>query len=353
MRLRNAAAPPIGAASLHGHPAGATPAPGGTQRVTLRTPSEGQRLPLIVEPADEGVDLATWAAENRALIGEKCLEHGAILFRGFDVSTAAALDAAITAISGETLQYRERSSPRSTVEGNIYTSTDYPASLDIFPHNEHSYALTFPLKLFFCCAVPAASGGDTPLADTRRIHARLSPAVRQRFAERGWMYLRNFGDGFGLPWQTVFQTDDPAAVEAYCAANRITCEWRDGGRRLRTRQVRPATARHPGTGETLWFNHATFFHVSTLDPALREGLLAQFGSEELPNNTFYGDGAEIEPGVLDELRSAYLEECVSVPWERGDLVMLDNMLVSHARRAYTGERRILFGMAEPYTRPDA
>ena len=29
------------------------------------------------------------------------------------------------------------------------------------------------------------------------------------------MYVRNFGDGFGLDWRTVFQTDDRAAVEAH------------------------------------------------------------------------------------------------------------------------------------------
>lgn len=352
MQFKKATALPMGAASLYGAPAPAAAQDAGDlRRVTLRTPAPGQRLPLMVEPADADVDLCAWAAANRALIEARCLEHGAILFRGFGVTTPERLTEVITAISGEPLEYRERSSPRSTVDGNIYTSTDYPASLAIFPHNEHSYALTFPLRLFFSCAVPSPSGGDTPLADTRRIHDRLSPAVRERFAAHGWMYVRNFGDGFGLPWQTVFQTDDPAAVEAYCRANRIECEWRGEGR-LRTRQVRPAVARHPRTGETLWFNHATFFNVSTLDPALREGLLAQFGSDELPNNTFYGDGTEIEPEVLDELRSAYLAESVRVPWQRGDLVMLDNMLTSHARDAYEGERRILFGMAEPYTRTD-
>lgn len=50
------------------------------------------------------------------------------------------------------------------------------------------------------------------------------------------MYMRNFGDGFGLPWQTVFQTTEKAKVEAYCRIHDIKVEWKEG-ERLRTYQV--------------------------------------------------------------------------------------------------------------------
>jgi alpha-ketoglutarate-dependent taurine dioxygenase len=236
------------------------------------------------------------------------------------------------------------------VEGHIYTSTDYPPAFDIFPHNEHSYSRTFPLKLYFCCITPAAEGGETPIADTRRILARLSTPVRQKFSEKGWMYVRNFGEGFGLTWQNSFQTDDPAVVESYCKSHGIDWEWQGG--RLRTRQIRPAMARHPQTDDEIWFNHATFFHISTLEPALRNGLLATFQTSDLPNNTYYGDGREIESEVLEELRNAYLAECVLFSWQHGDVLMIDNMLTAHARKAYKGERKILVGMADPHTRTD-
>ena len=42
-----------------------------------------------------------------------------------------------------------------------------------------------------------------------------------------------------------------------------------------------------------WFNHLTFFHVSTLDPMVAEALLS-IGKENLPNNTYYGDSAEVD-----------------------------------------------------------
>jgi hypothetical protein len=158
------------------------------------------------------------------------------------------------------------------------------------------------------------------------------------------MYVRNFGAGLGLSWQTAFQTNDPAGVEAYCRANDIEYEWKSGGR-LKTWQVRRVTARHAQNGETVWFNHATFFHVSTLDAQIQERLRAEFGDDALPNQTYYGDGAPIPPDVLQELRNAYLAEKTSFPWQEGDVLMLDNMLCAHGREPYTGARKVVVGMA--------
>jgi alpha-ketoglutarate-dependent taurine dioxygenase len=310
---------------------------------------ERPSIPLVIEPAVEDLRLTDWSAGNRAYLEKEILQFGSILFRGFQPNDPSEFERVIESVSGRAIEYRERSSPRSRVSGNIYTSTDYPADRSIFPHNEHSYSRTFPLRIFFCCLIPATWGGETPIGDCRKILNRISPSIRQRFVKKDWMYVRNFWDGFGLPWQKVFQTTDRGEVQRYCAEKDIQCEWRDGGR-LRTRQVRPALAKHPRTGEDVWFNHATFFHVSTLEPPVREALLNGFKEEDLPNNTYYGDGSPIEPEVLDELRGAYLEEAVAFTWQKGDLLMADNMLTAHARLPYKGERQVLVGMAEPFTR---
>jgi len=303
-------------------------------------------LPLLIKPATRGLDLCAWAAENREWIETTLQRHGGLLFRGFGMYGAEELEAFVQAVAGESLEYRERSSPRSAVAGNIYTSTDYPPSYPIFLHNENSYQKVWPMKIFFLCHTEPGGRGETPIADVRRVYERLDPAVRQRFEEKGWMYVRNFGEGFGLDWKTVFQTDRKDRVEEYCGKSGIEVEWRDGDR-LQTRAVRHAVAEHPATGQPVWFNHATFFHVSTLEPAIREALLTEFAEDELPANTYYGDGSPIEPDVLEQLREAYRAETVQFPWRRGDLLLLDNMLVAHGRSPYSGERKILVGMAEP------
>ena len=98
-----------------------------------------------------------------------------------------------------------------------------------------------------------------------------------------------------------------------------------------------------------WFNHLTFFNVSALVPMVAEALLSM-GKENLPNTTYYGDGAEIQRAVLDEIRAAYDAEKMVIPWQEGDIMMLDNMLVAHGREAYTPPRQIVVGMAEPWSR---
>lgn len=308
-------------------------------------------LPLVAEPAIDDLDLATWARENRDLVETRLREYGAILFRGFGVKTAVEFEQTIEAISGGAMLYNERSSPRSQVNGNIYTSTDHPADQSIFPHNELSYSITWPMKIYFFCATPAPEGGETPVADCRRVFQRIYPEIRRRFMEKKWMLARNFGDGFGLSWQTAFQTTDRSAVEQYCRSARIEFEWGEGDR-LRTRQIRNAVARHPRTGDLVWFNHATFFHVSTLEPVMRKALMEGFPEDSLPTNSYYGDGSPIEPSVLDHLREAYLAELVTFRWQAGDILMLDNMLTAHGRAPYVEPRRVLAGMAEPFTRAE-
>ena len=307
----------------------------------------GGTLPLLVEPAAGAVDLTAWVESHRAHVEERLHQHGAILFRNFRVRAAEEFERFVAAAGGEPLEYRERSSPRNAVSGRIYSSTEYPADQQIFFHNENSYAHVWPLKLFFFCLVAPAQGGETPLADVRRVYARLAPDVRERFARRGVMYVRNYSEWLGLPWQTVFQTSDPDALGEYCRGAGYEVAWKEGGR-LQTRRVGPAVARHPRTGETVWFNHAAFFHITTLEPSVRGALLAQLEEDEYPNQTFYGDGTPIEDEVIEAVRDAYRREAVAFAWQQGDVLMLDNMLVAHARAPFSGGRKILVGMAEPF-----
>jgi len=97
-------------------------------------------------------------------------------------------------------------------------------------------------------------------------------------------------------------------------------------------RTRLSVATHPKTSETVWFNQAHLFHVSSLHPKVRESLLSMIKESDLPRNAFYGDGSNIEPSVLDEIKENQ-QEAVIFPWQAGDILMLDNMLtlmgVSH------------------------
>ncbi len=308
--------------------------------------SASASVPLVVRPRVPGLDLLVWASNNLEFIRSALLENGGLLFRGFGLRGHEDFDRFLSAVGLERMHYMEGATPRTELSEKVYTSTEYPSDQWIALHNELNYVLTWPMKIFFFCVTPAETGGETPIADVRRVYNGLDPKIRARFAERGWMLVRNFGEHLSLPWQTSFRISDRAEMEDYCRRSRIECHWKPDGN-LRTRQVRPAVRQHPRTGEWVWFNHVAFWHVSSLDPRVREMFLAEFGVDELPYNTYYGDGEPIEDSVVEELRNAYRRETVAFPWQEGDALMLDNMLVAHGRNPFMGRRKILTAMGEP------
>lgn len=305
-----------------------------------------RQLPALVIPEFDGVDLAAWMTGERARIEDLMLRHGGLLFRGFGVRTPAVFQQVVSAFCPETIEYTERSTPRTKVSDFLYTSTEYPPDQTIPLHNENSYSHTWPRYIWFFCERAAERGGETSIADSRHVFQLLDPALRQRFAQRKVTYVRNYSPHLGLSWQETFQTESREQVEAYCRLSSIACEWK--GDRLTTRQTRQATERHPCTGEMLWFNQAHLFHTSSLPPAIYRSLLATVSEEEFPRHAYYGDGAPIEPDALLHIRDVYERAAMSVRWKPGDVLLLDNMLTAHGRLPYRGARRVLVAMAKPY-----
>lgn len=305
------------------------------------------KFPLVIEPAFDGIDVVSWLSSATEYVNQQLNLHGAILLRGFKLDSSERFEQLARTLSPQLLDYRERSSPRSEITQGVYTSTDYPADQYIHFHNEQSYARSWPMKIWFYCERPALEGGATLIADGRKVLATLDPDVVQRFLEKKVMYVRNYGDGFGLTWQTAFQTTSRHQVESYCRNGGLECEWKSG-ERLRTRQIFKTIEQHPRTKELAWFEHTAFFHVSSMAPAIRESLLAEFKEEDLPSNTYYGDGSRIEESTLDQIREAYRQNAVAFPWQQGDALLIDNMLASHGRQPFVGPRRVLVAMAEPY-----
>jgi alpha-ketoglutarate-dependent taurine dioxygenase len=311
----------------------------------------GEMLPILIDGAAQGRALPRLVTDERARLRRLLSEQGALLFRGFPAAETGPIDGferVVRALSGEPLTYSERSSPRTSIKGNIYSSTDYPPDEEIFLHNENSYQSSWPRTVYFFCERPPETRGATPLADVRQVHESIDPSIRAEFQARGWMVVRNFHEHFGVTWRQLFNTDDRAEVEDYCRSRDIQFEWHGDGR-LRTRAIRQAVHRHPGTGAAVWFNHAAFFHYSTLPAEVQEGLLGIFGEDGLPTNTYYGDGGKIGDDVVAHLRACYRAATRRFDWRQGDLLVIDNMLTAHGREPFTGPRRIAVAMAEPHT----
>jgi alpha-ketoglutarate-dependent taurine dioxygenase len=313
-----------------------------------RAPARSE-LPLLIRPSATGQPLMDDFASLRERIDAALPLTGGVLMRGFAVQGVDAFQQFAAAFGHPLLKYEFASTPRSAVASSggagVYTSTEYPAHQSIPLHNEQAYTREWPMKIWFHCVTASSEGGETPIADSRAIHRRMPEHIRKRL-EPGVLYVRNYGE-FDVPWQTVFNTPDRSEVEAFCRRAGIHWEWTaDGG--LRTRQLCQAVETHPVTGEKVWFNQAHLFHVSNLQPDVRESLEELLGTENLPRNVYDAQGAPIEDAVFDEIRAVLDAETVSFPWQAGDVLMLDNMLVAHARSPFKGPRRVVVAMAQAH-----
>jgi alpha-ketoglutarate-dependent taurine dioxygenase len=295
-------------------------------------------------PTDAGAtppSLEELLHECAAELHDRIETHGAVLLRG--ARPAAQIPGTLRRVAHtlfglEPRSYTEQSSPRTHVGDGLFTATEYPSHTELFLHNELSYATSWPAFLIFYCAKPADEGGSTTLADCREVLRTMPDDIRSAFHARSWSYVRNLRGTAGLSWQSVFQTASRAEVEAYCAANDISLTWVDNGARLRA--VRPATLMPPRGGPPVWFNHIAGFHVSTLPAATLRSLRRMYPPDQLPVNTYFGDGEVIPDDVVAQIRAAYRRVQTRINWQAGDLAIVNNHLVAHGRLPFRGTREI-------------
>jgi alpha-ketoglutarate-dependent taurine dioxygenase len=293
--------------------------------------------------------LVRLAADDRGRLSAELLRSGALLFRGWQMASLDLFSEFVTAFSGSEARfgYAGGASPRSGLDGKgLYSSTEYPPGMWLGLHNELSYAGVQPRRLFFCCLVAPGRGGETTLADSRRILADLDPALVEEFRRRRLSYVRNLrpAAGTGYGWPDAFETGDPALAEARARASGAEVEWRPDGA-MRVTQGLPATAFHPETGEEVWFNQADGFHPSALSPAACAEQRSSCGGEEnFRLNVRFADGGEIPIGALRHIREVLRARTLLHRWRQGDIVVLDNHLAAHGRAPFEGPRKIALAM---------
>jgi alpha-ketoglutarate-dependent taurine dioxygenase len=311
-------------------------------------PDSGE-LPCMI-PLEEMTtsEFIRYYRENTAYIESSLLQYGAVKFSGVQIASLEDFQYIVDSVSSRFLPYVDGNSPRIKLSGNVYTSTEYDHTQKITMHNELSYSAKWPNKLFFSCLVPAGTGGETLLADSRKIFKIMDRAIVGEVRKRGITYIRNLhgGDGMGPSWQDTFETDDKHQLETYCRSYSIGLEWRENNC---VRLIQPAKGigRHRQTGEELWFNQIDQFHPVQLGEDIYEGLMAVYEDPaDFPMYVRFGDGGEISGDFVREILSTIEKVTIAPVWQKNEFLLIDNELVCHGRNPYSGARKVLVSMSE-------
>lgn len=327
-------------------------------------------VPIVVWSPANGVDfnlkdLVDYLASSKDRFNKQLEDRGGILLRGFDcVSDVVDYQSVLDTIAPDLLEYVGGTSPRKVVSGRIMTATEIPGNCSIPLHQEMSYTDNSPSRISFFCEVPPNDGGETTIGDMRSITRQIDMEVRDRFKDHGGVQLcRNLPlpehvdsrPGVPKPWTEVFDTMERDRAEEIAVNNGWKFDWREDGSMLLQQEVRASTRKHPRTGEDIWFNQVHIFSPVTAikwacddhrSEAARRLSRALSDSPELLDNMQFGDGTRIEDDDLLHIYDVLSRNSFPLAWQKGDVLILDNILVGHGRCQFTGDRRILTALIQ-------
>ncbi|WP_134059036.1 TauD/TfdA family dioxygenase [Rheinheimera aquimaris] len=304
---------------------------------------------LMVTPAVEDISTGnTWqlSPPEKEHLLYRLSRHGALLFRGTGLDSPEKVkqfaEQFITELYVSNTEHQEI----ANIKG-VQSPVEYANEQFLLWHNENTFNHSWPSKIAFSCLKPAPLGGQTPLVDTRQFCARLPEELLSKFAELGVMYVRHYHktDKFGLGWQTVFNTDDKEEVEKKCQQQGIVYQWRNNCR-LITKAVRPAFMEHPVTREKCWVSQITHWHPLCLPQQVLGSMQAMFAVDEFPRNCLFGNGEPISGEDIALIVDAYMQAQFAFDWQAGDFLLVDNIVMAHARAPFAGDRKLCVVMGD-------
>ena len=347
-------------------------------------------LPLIITPKGDSslLVLKTFLETNREWLNEQLTRFGVILIRGFDVNDEFDVQSTVQAFQPHLNNNYRGTSPRSTQHGSeyVFSAAEVPSYYPIFQHIEMSFLDGPPRQLFFSALrAPQTTGGETAIADFRKVYHDLPEGLREKLAKKKIMYRRTLHrepcKGFTRDvaslqsWPTVFGTDDKDRILQIAAAENNPGKWtgKDNDTFV-SETISDPFQLHPVTNEPVWFNHAQVFHWTTFPAELffafrRTGdfrflwhwmvvgvhSVWKYGvlGHKMGLDASFGDGTPFSVWEAHQIRHAIHKNMVFSRWQKGDILMIDNWSTSHGRQpTYDTGRKVVVAWSDPMEKPN-
>jgi len=302
---------------------------------------DGTTFPLALRSEVGDIKQAClWIAENAGQIERQAATHGAVLLRGLPLATPDDFDVAVTAFGLPNFTYEDSLSNavRKVYSPRVFSANEAPPETTIFLHHEMAQTPVYPSKLFFFCQKAAEDGGETPLCRSDVLWERIEkelPGLAQNCLNKGLRYSNvmpaeaDLVSGMGRSWQSTLSVNSPSEAEARLSELGYTWEWMELDELRVTSPTLPAV-RELDNGKRSFFNQ----------------LIAAFkgwkDSRNDPSKSItYGDGSSLDPSEIERVCELADEITFDLPWQAGDLALVDNYLCMHGRRSFQGTRKVL------------
>ncbi|XP_057301105.1 uncharacterized protein LOC130635699 [Hydractinia symbiolongicarpus] len=286
-------------------------------------------------------DKSKVATAVREYIDANLQSSSAILFKGLPIESEHDFNRIITATDYKMLPYVGGVASRDSLVENVYEASNEPKEMSIDLHNEMSCLKRFPQKIMFCCITPPTIDGETPICFNREFLPELDPRFVKKADEKKIRYIRNYAREHSdyMSWQSIFKTNSKERAEEVLKSSNSEWKWHSDGT-LTSWHICDAFITHPETKEKIWFNQIAAMHNSFYfnHPDFYDQ--PELKAEEIPHHVSYGDGEEVELEYIQQHRIAQWKLAVGIQWEKGDLLVLDNLLAQHGRMSYEGARKL-------------
>jgi alpha-ketoglutarate-dependent taurine dioxygenase len=285
-------------------------------------------------------EVAKWIEASREELVINVEQHGAILFRGFPLQTAEDFDAFIVAFGFENFPYEQSLSNAVRVNrtDRVFTANEAPPDVNIYLHHEMAQTPIYPSKLFFFCEKAAENGGSTPICRSDVLYERLCeerPEFARSCEVEGLRYTNvmppqsDLASGMGRSWQSTFSVEAREEAEERLKGLAYSWEWLPDGCLRATTPTLPAV-RQIDSSRKSFFNQ----------------LIAAFqgwrDSRNDPSKSItFGDGSPLDPADVAVAVRLADELTFEIPWQTGDVALVDNYVVMHGRRTFEGTRKVL------------